>query len=423
MSETTTTHSHAHPVALDPAARGFEAAVDRYRTPALIAAAGGFGVLLLGLLVGGAERFFESYLYGYLFWCMLSLGCLGVLMLQHLVGGGWGLAVRRVIEAGTRNLPLLALLVIPILLGMKFIYAWTNPDINSHLPGFKHTWLQPGFFVLRTVIYFGVWIGLAYLLNTWSHAEDRTGNPYLGRRMEMISGPGIVLFALALTGAVFDWVMSLDPEWYSTMFGLIFVAGAGLSTFTFCILVLARVRDVTPMNGLLNTGIFHDLGNLTMAFTMLWAYLNFSQFLIIWSGNLAEEVPYYFYRTSKGWRYMGLALVLFHFAVPFALLIWRRTKRTVSWLTTVALLILFMRFVDLKWVTGPSFARPLTHGSVDANQLPPFQIGYVWMDIAAAVGIGGIWIFAFIYQLKRHPLLPANDPRLAEAVEAAHAHH
>jgi hypothetical protein len=224
-----------------------------------------------------------------------------------------------------------------------------------------------------------------------------------------------------MTGAAIDWVGTLDPDWYSTMYGVIFVIGQAISTFSFFAIVLHLLRNTTPLNALANKERFHDIGNFMLAFIMFLTYVNFSQFLIIWSGNISEETPYYVYRTQHGWRYIGIALALFHFGVPFLLLLWRRSKKNSNYLWKLAAWILFMRFVDLKFITGPSMIKPLVHGTIDLKSPPEFSMS--WLDLVAPFAIGGLWVLSFIWNMKRRPLLPRNDPRLIPALEnAAHAH-
>jgi hypothetical protein len=410
--------------------------LNRIQRPALLAAGVGLVLLIVGAFVHTSQAFFQAYLYAYLFWTGISLGCFSILLLAHLVGGTWGAVIRRPLESGSRLLPLMALLFIPVLLGMNSIYEWTDHHwrdaLHTDLMTFKLWWLNKGFFILRTVIYFAVWIGVMLLINRWGDEQDRTADPLIFRRLQKFSGPGLVLYVLLMTLAAFDWAMSLDPLWLSTIYGLLFVVGQALGTMAMVIALLALLADRRPFAGVLNISIFHDLGNLLMAFTMLWAYISFSQYLIIWSGNLAEEAPYYVARTHTGWKYVALFLVVFHFFIPFLLLLWRRTKRNPRALGTLAAIIVVLRLVDLFWVIVPSFAWEGVphHGSPDVAKAAAegheavvhVTLGWwhAWMYPAAAAAIGGVFIFAFIRQLKRRPLLPLNDPRL---VKAAGGHH
>lgn len=408
--------------------------LDRVKRPALIAAIVGVVLLILGLFIHGAQGFFQAYLYAYLFWTGIALGCFSILLLAHLVGGTWGAVIRRPLESGARLLPLMALLFIPILFGMGSLYEWTHKEwIDAHsgdLMWFKRTWLSTPFFILRTVIYFAIWIILSLLINRWGDEQDRTGDPRIFRRMQQFAGPGLVLYVVTMTLAAFDWAMSLDPDWFSTIWGLLFVVAQALGTMALTIALLATLADRRPFAGVVSIPIFHDLGNLLMAFTMLWAYISLSQYLIIWSANLAEEAPYYVARTQTGWKYVALFLVVFHFFVPFLLLLWRRTKRNVRALATVAAWIAVLRLVDLFWVLGPSFghegpghgAADLAHAAGEGDAAVHGLHGWwhAWMYPAAAAAIGGLFIFAFIVQLKRRPLLPLHDPRLHALAAGGH---
>ena len=396
--------------------------LDRIQTPALIAGAVGLLLCALGFFISGTQ-FYLSWLYAYLFWIGLALGSMALLMLQHLSGGGWGLVIRRLLESATRMLPLMALLFIPIVVGLltSDLYVWTK-DRHGLEHGFKGAWLSKGFFLARTAFYFLVWLGFAWVLNRWSvdqdvRAYDRTESPRAVRRIQRVSGPGLLLYGLTATFAAVDWVMSLDPLWYSTIWGVLFMIGQALSTIALMIALLSILSEIRPLSEHVKIGHFHDLGNLLLAFTMLWAYIQFSQYLIIWSGNIAEETPFYVYRTSRAWKFIALILIVCHFFVPFVVLLSRKAKRTVRILTGVAFWILLMRFVDLYWVVVPMYYQG--HGHATHFKNIPSGIPH-WLDIAAPVGIGGIWIWVFIDQLRRLPLIPPHDPRVMERREVAH---
>ncbi len=240
-------------------------------------------------------------------------------------------------------------------------------------------------------------------LNKWSKDQDRTADASITSKLQKISGPAILLYVLTVTFSSIDWVMSLDPHWFSTIFGFVFVIGQALLTLAFAIVVVVMLSDYKPLSDVLARKHFHDLGNLMMAFVLLWAYISVSQFIIIWSGNLPEEIPWYLHRLHGGWQWLALAIVIFHFALPFILLLSRRTKQRKQLLFKVALAMIFMRLVDLFWIVAPNFH--------------PEQISVHWMDVLAPIGIGGIWLAAFIWNLKDKPLLPLNDPRLKEAFQ------
>jgi hypothetical protein len=387
--------------------------VGRYQQRALIIGIIGLVLLAVGAFLpafGGVTQFFRSYLLGFVFWVGIALGCLGLLMLQYLTGGAWGMVIRRVLESGTRTLPLMLLLFLPLaIVGLPYVYEWMHiPEVGRDEPlrrmiEAKKGYLNPTFFWIRAAIYFVIWLGLAYLLNKWSREQDRTAERRISKKFQMASGPGLVLFVLTVTFAAVDWVMSLDAEWFSTIFGLLFVAGWVLSAFSLVIAVMVLLATRAPLDSVVKAPHFHDLGKLLLAFVMLWAYFSFSQFLIIWSGNIPEETKWYLQRLRGGWGWVGLAVVIFHFALPFLLLLSRDLKRSARKLAVVAIIVFVMRFVDLFWLIVPEFNRG--------------HFRFNWMDIAAPVGIGGLWLAFFAWQLKQRPLLPVNDPYLQEAIE------
>jgi len=284
-------------------------------------------------------------------------------------------------------------------------HVWARPEEIAKDTVLQHQsiYLNTGFFWLRVVLYFGIWAILAFFLNRWSRAEDRAGEASWKRKLRALSGPALVIYVLTVTFSSIDWVMSIDPHWFSTIFGIVFVIGQALLTLAFAVIVLAMLRDRKPLSEVLGPQHFHDLGNLLLAFVMLWAYISFSQFLIIWSGNLPEEIPWYLARLQHGWGVIAFAIVAFHFAVPFIVLLARGAKRKAQILVKVAVAIAFMRFVDLFWIVSPSFGAKM--------------LSIHWMDLLAPIGIGGIWIAVFIWQLKSRPLLPLHDARLKEAFQ------
>ena len=397
------------------------------RGTALIAGIVGLVVCAIGF-VFDRDHFFRAYLTAYMLWLGISLGSLALMMVHHQSGGAWGMVIRRIFEAASRTLPALALLFIPIVLGMGHLYPWTHADHVAHDPLLQHKslYLNTPFFLARAVFYFASWIGMATLLNRWSRLQDE-GDIASTRRMQVLSGGGLVLYGLTITFASVDWVMSINPHWYSTIFGFLFMGGQGLAALAFTVVVATLLWRRDPMRHVFNAGHFHDLGKLMLAFVMLWAYFNFSQYLIIYSGNLVEEIPYYIGRTSHGWQYLALLLVVFHFAVPFSLLLSRDLKRSANRLVLVAIAILVMRYADLFFLISPDFASngvnlhllPAAPGGEEAHASHLF---IHWLDIAAPIGIGGVWVWLFLTQLVRRPLLPLRDPNLADALQSAGGH-
>ena len=328
----------------------------------------GGGVLLAICVAGGfanREDFFRSYLVAFLFWIGISLGCLALLMVQHLTGGNWALIIRRILEAGSRTLPLMAVAVLPLLAGMKSLYVWSRPGQTDQVILSKHLYLNNGFFIGRTILYFACWFLLAYLLNKWSRMEDREPSTSLTLRMESLSGVGLVLYGLTVSFASVDWVMSLEPRWYSTIYGLLFMVGQALAAMAFAITVLILLAEREPLAEVVRVSHFQDLGSFLLTFVMLWAYMEFSQFLIIWGGNLSEEIPWYIRRMQGTWGLIGLLLVGLNFALPFFLLLFRKIKRRTGSLAIVAALVLLMRLVDMYWMVLPAFGGGNVHPHLD----------------------------------------------------------
>lgn len=378
----------------------------RVQGRAFLAGAAGLAVCAGGGFLN-PEQFFRSYLLGYLLWIGIALGSLGIVMLHHLTGGGWGFVIRRCLESGARTLPFMAALFLPLLLGLSDIYPWARPAEMSRdaLLRHKSAYLNVPFFVIRTGCYFAVWIGLTACITRWSLEQDRTADPRLTRRLQVLSGPGLVAYGLTATFAAIDWAMSLEPHWFSTIYGILFIVGQVLASLAFMIPVALQLADREPLAQVITPARLQDLGNLLLAFVMLWAYIAFSQYLIIWAGNLPEEIPWVLHRTRGGWQWIALGLTVFHFVVPFLLLLSRGTKRDASVLSAVAVGLIVMRLVDLFWLVAPAFH----HTGVAIH----------WMDVVAPVGIGGIWVALFLRQLQGTPLVPIHDPRLRELLERA----
>ncbi|HKA18527.1 MAG TPA: hypothetical protein VKN18_09425 [Blastocatellia bacterium] len=390
--------------------------VEGFRRRALIVGVAALVIGAAGALISSEsrEQFFRSYLLAYIFWIAIPLGCFAILMLQHMSGGVWGLVTRRVLESSTRTFPLLALLFLPLLLGLKSIFPWASPERLAASPALnhaveqKHLYLNIGFFIARAIFYFLVWIIVTRTLNRWSAEQDKTGERRLTSKLQGLSGPGLVLYGLTVTFAAIDWAMSLDPEWFSTIYGLLFMGGQGLAGMAFVIAVMVLLSQRAPMNEVIKPSHLHDLGKLMLAFLMIWAYFAFSQFLIIWAGNLPEEIPFYVRRIQSSWKYVGLGLIVLHFALPFVLLLSRDLKRSGRKLSMVAIGVIVMRYVDLIWLTGP--------------ELHEGRFGLSWMDLMLLAGIGGVWLWFFATELNRRPLLPIRDPEIESVFASGHGH-
>jgi hypothetical protein len=409
------------------------AAIGRVRSTALVVGAAALvaSVVIAAVTSGGTLRgfgavFWRPYLVAYVLWTGVAVGSMAIMMLHHLSGGGWGVVLRRLFEAASRTLPLCLVLFVPIVVAVltRTLYPWTMPEIAAEpIIGKKAIFLNTPFFLFRTLFYFAVWFALAYFLNKWSLAQDTEVDPRRARalreRMQNLSGPGIVLFGLTVTFAGIDWVMTLEPEWFSTIFGLLIMAGFGLTAFAFAILAAVWLRGHGQLVDVYQPRHFHDHGKLLLAFVMIWAYFSFSQFLIIWSANLPEEIPWYLRRLRGGWQYVALGLIIFHFALPFVLLLSRELKRAARLLGAVALLVLAVRVIDLFWTIAPS-VHAAEHGAGGAHASP--LVGYV-LCFVLPVGLGGLWLWYFTGELVKRPLLPLGDEGLEAALEQGNGHH
>jgi hypothetical protein len=376
-----------------------------------------FSLASLGLLFSRPDEFYRAYLLGFMCWLGVALGSMAILMIRHLTGGGWGTVIRRILGAAMRTLPLLAVLFIPIIVAVwqHRMYPWAMPlesipdqHIREHLE--KHSFVKESYlnfsgFLVRAVIYFAIWNVLSFLLSKWSKQTDRANAPDNSERFKAVSGPGLILYGFTISFAAIDWVMSIDPSWISTIFGLILLIGQVLSAMCFAVVAERILFNYKPMSELLKPDFVHDHGKWMLTFIMVWAYFSFSQWLIIWAGNLTAEITFYLKRLNGGWGYIGLILVLFHFVIPFAILLSRPFKRNIRKLVWVAILLLLMDYVDLFWIIEPNFSKTLT---------------VTLADVVVPIAIGGIWLWYFFRNLGSLPLLPAYDTDAHEVLQPAH---
>ena len=374
------------------------------------------------VLPNGGDEFYRAYLVAFMLWLGIALGSMAIIMIRHLTGGGWGVVIRRLQGAAMRTMPLLAILFIPIAIAVlqHRIYPWAiwtvSPDavhdahIHDHLAKNKFVmdaYLNSSGFLIRAVFYFIIWNLLSFLLSKWSKEGDKPGSPDNTDRFKMVAGPGLILYGFTVSFAAIDWVMSLDPSWISTIFPLVVLIGQVLSAMCFAVVIERILFDYKPMSEMLKPDFVHDHGKWMLAFTMVWAYFNYSQWLIIWAGNLPTEITYYMRRLNGGWGYLGLVIVIFHFAVPFSVLLSRSFKRDIHKLVWLAVWLLIMRYVDDLWIIEPNFSQT-------------FKITVA--DVVVPVAIGGLWLAYFFYNLAALPLLPAYDPSAEEVLEPAHHH-
>jgi hypothetical protein len=373
-----------------------------------------FAIASIILAIKNPDEFYRGYLLGFMCWLGVSLGSMAIVMVRHLTGGGWGMVIRRILGAAMRTLPILSILFIPIIIAViqHRVYPWAmpteavqDPYIREHLE--KHSFIKDAYlnqtgFIIRAIIYFVIWNVLSFLLSMWSRQTDRPGAPDNTQKFKAVAGPGLILYGFTISFAAIDWVMSLDPSWISTIFGLIILIGEVLSAMCFAVVVERILFNYKPMSEMLKPDFVHDHGKWMLTFIMVWAYFSFSQWLIIWAGNLPTEITFYTKRLSFGWGKIGLVLALFHFAVPFAILLSRPFKRNIRKLVWLAIWLILMRWVDLFWIIEPNFMKGL---------------GVTIADIIVPIGIGGIWLAYFFRNLASLPLLPAYDPSAGEVLE------
>jgi hypothetical protein len=395
-------------LSIDP---GFRSQLDRLEVRVLLAGVVGL-LLCMASWVAWPADFLPAYLVGFIFWIGIALGSLGFTMLHHLVGGSWGFVVRRPMEsAGITVLPL-AVLFLPLALSLARLYPWAQPEAvaaDSHLAN-KAVYLNATFYLVRAAVYFTIWLGMAWMLSHFSSEQDSRTDPMMSHRLQALSGPGLVLLFLTGTFAAIDWVMSLEPKWASTIYGAMVVTGQALATLAAMIAIGGILSRYPPMNHVATSERLNDLGNLMLAFTMLWAYMAFSQFLIVWCGNLPEEIPWYLRRARGPWQWVALTLVVFHFFLPFFVLLFRESKRRMQLLLWVAALVLVMHWVNVVWLIIPAFSEP------ESPRIPWLQLP---LSLLATIGIGGIWLYVFLGRLKQTPLVPLHDANLLEAAEHA----
>lgn len=372
---------------------------------ALIAGVVGLALSVIGALTG-LDKFFQAYLLSYLFWFGITAGCIGFLMLHNTVGGGWGFIIRRPLEAGSRSLPVMAVLFLPILIsafmGDNSLFEWAHSSAaTDKILQQKAGFLNPQFFAVRAVIYFVIWGIFMVLLNKWSRVLDEREDPEVMARLNYLGATGMLVHTLLVTGMAIDWSMSLQPHWFSSIYGLLYVAGQALATLALMNVINGTLGQANPLSKLVPDRYFRDLGNLMMAIVLVWSYISFSQYLIQYSGNMAEEVGWFTMRREGGWGIIGLMVVFLHFALPFAVLLSSLMKTKPQNLAKIAAFILFMRWIDLLYQNRPPFSETLLGGLYLA-------------DLGLMLLLGGIWMWLWAEQMKKQPLVPLHDPRFSK---------
>jgi hypothetical protein len=365
----------------------------------------GLAACALGAVIAPVDAL-RSWLWSYWFWLGISIGSAQILMLYQLVGGAWGYVTQRILEAATRVMPVMFLLALPLIAGMTRIYSYTDPRQVAANGALQHkaAYLNTPFVLLRLAIYFLVWWLVSHLLTRWSDEQDRTGDLKYTRWRTNLSGPGIIAVSLTVSFMAVDWFMALEPSWYSTMYPGFYVVGQALTAFAFTIIVLHYLARTAPVSEVASPEVFHDLGNLLLTFVVLWAYVQLAQLIITFNGNLPKEIQWYLRRTQGEWAWIAVLLAVTHFFFPFFLLLSRRNKLDSRRLAFLAALVLVVHLIDNYWNVEPAF-----HATLWVS----------WLDLAAPVAIGGVWVALVLRQLRARPLLPLHDPRVAEALEKA----
>lgn len=372
----------------------------------------GLGATLGTAMGANRDRAMFSYLWAFEVFLSIGLGALGWTLIDHTVRAGWSVTVKRLSETKMATLPLFAVLWIPIgTIGFHSLYPWSH-ETDAILEK-KRWFLSTGFFYGRAVVYLLVWAALSYLLYTWSTRRDRATDEAqrtaTSKKMWALSAPGLLLWALTMSFAAIDWLMSLQPHWYSTIFGVYYFAGAILASYALTTLVTMGLQNAGVLKTAVTTEHFHDLGKFMFGFTVFWAYIAFSQFVLIWYANLPEETEFYLVRLQGGWHWVSYGLPIIHFAVPFFFLLSRQIKRSRPLLAIASVWILVVHAIDLYWLVLPNYG---THGKGEHHA----HLAVSWLDFAALFGVGGAFLAVFGWLLRRNKVLAVNDPRLPEAL-------
>jgi hypothetical protein len=375
---------------------------------------------------GLRDQFYSSYLFSYLFILGIALGSLGITMLHHMTGGDWGYCIRRITESSAMTMPLLTLLFIPIALNTQHLFPWANPDIVNGDKILEHqrVWMNWNFWALRACIYFAVWNLLALLMYYGSSKYDRTGDPWLVVRMQRICSVGLFLYVVTMSFAAVDWIMAREAHWYSSIIGLVMCVSQVLSALVLSLIVLRAIQKKPGLVDFITPPRLNDLGNLFLTFTILWAYMNFAQFLIIWMGNTAPDTPWYVRRglggdpaASHWWKFIAGLLLLVHFFIPFFILLGRSNKRRIEPLSTLAMLMLMMRAIDCFWWAGPT---SLLDRGKEITKLTPRSIH--WLDLVMPLALFGIWLSVMLIILKWRPVLARVEHGPETEPGGHHAH-
>ena len=381
----------------------------------IFAAIGGLLCVAGLVLTWGTNSFFQSYLFAFLFWFGVTLGSTAWLMVHHITGGGWGYIIRRPLEGATRMWPIVFAMWVPILIAMLLstqnghhgLYEWADASIRNHdkILTAKGGYLNPIGWTVRSLLFFASWFFLAHYMNKWSREEDQTDNPLVRHRLGLLSAVGVLIYGITVTFATIDWVMSIEPHWFSSLWGLIFIVGQGHSTLCLMVVLIRYLGADLPILKKVETRYFRDLGNLLLAFTLLWAYTNYSQFMIQYSANIAEEATWQLHRTTFGWQFVGFGNIIFHFAAPFLFLLMSLTKVNIKNLAKLAVFLILARHLDLFFYVVPTFRK---------SPIDSFSSFAILADIGAPLLLGGLWLMGWAKQMSREnaPIVPQFDERL-----------
>ncbi len=371
---------------------------------ALIAGVLGLVLSAVGLTMDRAA-FFQAYLIAFTYFTTIALGGLFFVLIHFLTGAVWSVVVRRIAENLASLLPVMALFSLPLYFGIHDLFDWSHAEHVAHdeILSRKAPFLNAPFFIIRNVFYFGVWTVLVVLLNRFSRQLDG-GDADALRKLRKTAGFGIVLFAFTVTFFGFDWLMSLDAHWFSTIFGVYVFSGGFLAALAFMTLVILYLRSQDVARGLITVEHLHDYGKLMFAFTVWWAYIGGSQYFLIWYANIPEETAWFLGRWHHGWKPLSIALMGFHFGLPFLLLIFQASKRTLAVLATTAVVLVIMHYIDHYWLVMPTHSFGEHGGHLS------------WIHFTAIAGIGGIFAWYLCRRMSAGPLLPVGDPKLQNSI-------
>lgn len=385
-------------------------------------------ILTVAGLFLSPKTFFQSYLFAFMFWFGITLGSTAWLMGHHVVGGGWGYLLRRPFEAATRNWPIILAMWMPIAIAMFLsmkdghsgFYEWADTALvaNDKILMQKSGYLNPLAWLIRAGVYFTIWFAMAHLLNKYSRMEDESSDPIIRHRLSIWCSVGLLLFLLTVTFSTIDWVMTLEPHWFSSLWGAIFLVGQAHATLCMMIILVKKIAGDSELLQKVERRYFRDVGNLMLAFTMLWAYLNYSQFMIQYSGNIAEEAEWFVHRGTYGWQYFGAINIITHFAAPFLLLLMSINKTNLNNFVRLAMFLVVARHIDLFFYTVPTFRQSPLSGTPLNGLVPGLvdrSIGFAFLsDLGLPLLLGGIWIFCWARQMQKvnAPIVPVHDARL-----------